>query len=81
MSRNHIKRRVGRRSEITDAEVKSILMQAIVDAGATAPAIYAYHKTEVILTSDNDAMIAPERLRAWNAAVNEYRQLVARSKQ
>ena len=70
-----------RRPEMTDAEVKAILTEAMVEAGATAAAVYAYHKTDVILTMDNEDRLPPERLRVWNAAINEYRQLIAGPKQ
>jgi hypothetical protein len=66
---------------MTDAEVKAIIRLAMVEAGATAAAVYAYHKTDVTLTMDNEDRIPPERLRAWNAAINEYHRLFARPKQ
>jgi hypothetical protein len=77
MSRKHTERRRQPRPKATDAELKSILTQAMVEAGATAAAVYAYHKTDVILTMDNEDRLPPERLRAWNAAINKYRQLIA----
>ena len=81
MSHKHTDRRACRRPEMTDAEVKAIIRLAMVEAGATAAAVYAYHKTDVILTMDNEDRIPPERLRAWNAAINEYHRLIARPKQ
>ena len=81
MLRKHSERQKERRPEMTDAEVKAILTQAMVEAGATAAAVYAYHKTDVILNWDNEDRLPPERLRVWNAAINEYRQLTAGPKQ
>jgi len=49
----------------------------MVEAGATGAAVYAYHKADVILTLDNEDRLPPERLHAWNAAINEYCQLIA----
>jgi len=81
MSRKLSERQKERRPEMTDAEVKAILTQAMVEAEATAEAVYAYHKTDVILTMDNEDRLPPERLRVWNAAINEYHQLIAGPKQ
>ena len=81
MSRKLTERRKERHPEMTDAEVKAILTQAMVESGATAEAVYAYHKTDVILNWDNEDRLPPERLRVWNAAINEYRQLIAGPKQ
>ncbi len=81
MSQKHTERRAHRRPQMTDAELKALIRQAMVEAGATAAAVYAYHKTDVILTMDNEDRLAPERLRAWNAAINEYRWLIAGPKQ
>lgn len=60
MSRKHTERRARRRAQMTDAELKEILTQAMVEAGATSAAVYAYHKTDVILTMDNEDRLTPE---------------------
>ena len=70
-----MKRPMERKPEMSDAELKAILTQSMVDAGVTGAAVYAYHKTGVILTSDNEGDC--ERLRAWNSAVNEYNAVIA----
>jgi hypothetical protein len=62
--------------EMTDDEVRAILTQAMADAGATPAAVYAFHKTGVVLMVDNERRISPERLRAWNDAIDEYNSLV-----
>jgi hypothetical protein len=63
--------------EMSDAELKAILTASMVDAGVTGAAVYAYHKTGVILRWDNERRLPRERLRAWNSAVNEYNALIA----
>jgi hypothetical protein len=77
MSYKATKRRRKRDHELTDNEVKAILTQAMVKAGATAAAIYAYNKTDVILTMDNEDRLPRQHLRAWDAAINEYHLLIA----
>ena len=54
--------------EKTDAEVKTILTEAMADSGATPAAVYAFHKTGVLLTADS----------AWNDAIEEYEALAKR---
>jgi hypothetical protein len=81
MSRKHTERRRQRRPYTADAELKAILALAMVEAGATAAAVYAYHKTDVILSVDNEDCLPHERLRAWNASINKYCQLIAGSPQ
>ena len=64
--------------EKTDAEVKAILTEAMADAGATPAAVYAFHKTGVLLTEDNEHRFLPEQLRAWSDAIDEYEALAKR---
>lgn len=72
------KHRIGN-PEKTDAEVKAILTEAMADSGATPAAVYAFHKTGVLLTEDNEHRFLPEQLRAWNDAIEEYKALAKRS--
>jgi hypothetical protein len=58
-----------------DDEVKAILTQAMADSGATPAAVYAFHKTGVLLTENNESRFSPEQLRAWNEAIEEYKAL------
>jgi len=63
--------------EPTDAEVRTILLDALVKAGGTSAAAYAFHKTGALLTEDNEKNISRDRLMAWNRAINEYHTLLA----
>ena len=56
----------------------AILTEAMADSGATPAAVYAFHKTGVILTEDNESRVSPERLQAWNEAIEEYEALANR---
>lgn len=76
-----MKRTMERKPEMSDTELKAILTQSMVDAGVTGAAVYAYHKSGVILTSDNEHRLPRERLRAWNSTVNEYNALTAGPRQ
>jgi hypothetical protein len=60
----------------TDGEVRAILLDAVVKAGGT-PAAYAFHKTDVLPTDDNEKNISRDRLRAWSRAIQEYHALMA----
>lgn len=65
------------KAEPTDAEVRAILLDALVKAGGTPAAAYAFHKTGVLLTEDNEKNISRNRLMAWNRAIEEYHALMA----
>jgi hypothetical protein len=64
---------------MSDDEVKAILTQAMADSDATPAAVYAFHKTGVYLTSDNESRWSPEQLHAWNDAIEEYGSLASRT--
>jgi len=69
MSHRITKRRAERDRELAHNEVRAIITQAMVVAGTTPAAIYAYFKTDVILTMEKEDRIPLQRLRAWNAAI------------
>jgi hypothetical protein len=64
--------------EKTDTEARAILLQAMADCGATPAAVYAFHKTGMLLTEENVSRFSGEDLRAWNDAINEYEALAGR---
>ena len=64
--------------EKTDAEIQAILTEAIADSGATPAAVYAFHKTGIYLTAENESELSPEQLRAWEDAIEEYEVLANR---
>jgi hypothetical protein len=55
------------RPEPTDAEVRAILLGALVKAGGTPAAAYAFYKTGMLLTDDNEKNISLDRLRPGTA--------------
>jgi hypothetical protein len=64
--------------EKTGAEVNAILTEAMAESGATPAAVYAFHKTGVYVTDENEGTLSPERLRAWSDAIDEYELLASR---
>jgi hypothetical protein len=63
----------------TDAEVMAILTQAMADVGATPAAVYAFHKTGVYLTDENESTLSPGRRSAWNEAIEEFNGMAGRT--
>ena len=56
----------------TDAEVRAILVQAMVDVGADPAVVYAFQKTGVYICDENEKQLPKESLKAFDGAVDEY---------
>jgi hypothetical protein len=63
----------GDQKTLTDEEVRAILIKSMIDVEADPAIIYAFHKTGVYVCDENEHRLSPERLAAWNAAIDEYR--------
>ena len=51
------------------------VVEAMVQADIDPAKIYAYTKTGVMPTTENQDKMLPEDIEAWNAAIDEYERL------
>ena len=61
-----------RGADLTDDEVRAIIVQAMADVEADPALIYAFKKTGVYVCNDNEKHLSKESREAFNAAVDEY---------
>jgi hypothetical protein len=61
-----------RKPELTDAEVRAILVRAMADVGADPALVYAFQKTGVYICDENEKRLPKEKLKAFDGAVDEY---------
>jgi hypothetical protein len=57
---------------LSDAEVREILVQAMADVGADPALVYAFQKTGVYVCDENEKRLPKESLKAFDGAVDEY---------
>jgi hypothetical protein len=58
--------------ELTDEQVREILVQAMADVGADPALVYAFQKTGVYICDENVKRLPKEKLKAFDGAVDEY---------
>lgn len=61
-----------REPELSDAEVRATLVHSMADVGADPALIYAFQKTGVYVCDENEKRWLKEKLKAFDAAVDEY---------
>ena len=61
-----------RKADLSDAEVRDILVHAMADAGADPALVYAFQKTGVYVCPENEKRLPTKLLRAFDAAIDEY---------
>jgi hypothetical protein len=61
-----------RKPELTDAEVRAVLVNAMADVGADPALVYAFQKTGVYVCDENETQLPKEKLKAFDGAVDEY---------
>lgn len=50
------------------------IIESMIEAGTRHELIYAYIKTERMVTEENTQFLTDEEIEEWNDAINEYRQ-------
>lgn len=60
------------KADLSDAEVREILVQAMADVGADPALVYAFQKTGVYVCDENEKRLPKESLKAFDGAVDEY---------
>ena len=61
-----------RRADLTDCEVRAILVHAMADVGADPALVYAFRKTGVYICDENEKRLPTASLKAFDGAVDEY---------
>jgi hypothetical protein len=69
------------RPDPTDAEVRTILVQAMADVGADPALVYAFQKTGVYICDENEKRLPKDKLKAFDGAVDEYFDALKRPRQ
>jgi len=67
--------------DLSDAEVRSVLVNAMAEVGADPALVYAFRKTGVYVCLENEKRLPKSSLRAFDAAVDEYYAALARPPQ
>jgi hypothetical protein len=60
------------KSDLSDSEVRSILVKAMADVGADPALVYAFQKTGVYICEENEKRWSKQSLKAFDGAVDEY---------
>jgi transcriptional/translational regulatory protein YebC/TACO1 len=67
-----------RKPDLSDAEVREILVHAMAEVGADPALVYAFQKTGVYVCEENEKRLPKSSLKAFDAAVDEYRSALNR---
>ena len=67
-----------RRVEPTDTEVRAILIAAMAEVEADPALIYAFQRTGVYVCEENERRLTKRARAAWNLAVDEYHEALAK---
>jgi hypothetical protein len=67
--------------DLSDAEVRTILVNAMAEVGADSALVYAFRKTGVYVCEENEKRLSNDSLRAFDAALDEYYAALARPTQ
>ena len=70
MAERHTTRK--RKPDLSDTEVRGLLVHAMADVGADPALVYAFQKTGVYVCEENEKRLPEESLKAFDAAVDEY---------
>lgn len=58
--------------DLSDAEVRSVLVNAMAEIGADPAFVYAFRKTGLYVCGENEKRLSNDSRRAFDAAVDEY---------
>ena len=61
-----------RKPELSDAEVRKILVHAMADVGADPALVYAFQKAGLYVCDENENRLPTKSLKAFDGAVDEY---------
>ena len=72
LNRMHGRKRDQPKPDMNDAEVRSILVNAMAEVGADPAVVYAFRKTGVYVCEENEKRLSKSSLQAFDAAIDEY---------
>ncbi len=81
LNRMHGRKRDQPKPNLSDAEVRAILVNAMADVGADPALVNAFQRTGVYLCHENEKRLSQNSLQAFDAAVDEYYAALARPTQ
>jgi hypothetical protein len=58
--------------DLSDVEVRDILVHAMADVGADPALVYAFQKTGVYVCDENEKRLPKKSLKAFDGALDEY---------
>ena len=58
--------------DLSDAEVRDILVHAMADVGADPALVYAFQKTGIYVCEENEKVLPKSSLKAHDGAVDEF---------
>ena len=79
MAQRHKRRK--QKPDLSDAEVRDILVHSMADVGADPALVYAFQKTGVYVCEENEKGLPKEKLKAFDGAVDEFFEALKHPKQ
>ena len=70
-----------RNPDLSDSQVREILVHAMADVGADPALVYAFQNTGVYVCDENEKRLPKEKLKAFDGAVDEYLAAIKRPPQ
>lgn len=62
-------------------EIDSVIEKELIAMGASPETIYAYERTGILITRENEHQFPPDEIKRWAEAIQEYRLIEGLSKQ
>lgn len=56
-------------------DLNAIIERDLIKRGAPDEVIYAFRKTGILISPENEGQISAQELRDWNSALEEYRRM------
>jgi hypothetical protein len=63
---------VNPKRDLSETEVRDILVHAMADVGADPALIYAFHRTGIYICDENEKRWTKKSLQAFDAALDQY---------
>ncbi len=56
-------------------EIEQVIQRELKKSGASAETIYAFEKTGILVSDEDNSQVSADELQRWSEAIQEYRQL------
>jgi len=57
------------------ADVSAVIEKDLISRGVEQSVLYAFQKTGMVITKENESQVSPEELSRWSEALEEYELL------